>query len=185
MEVRQIAARSLEFRRRFCIPHGRIGERKVRCPLNRERQLPACSVRGDAGLEVLLGRRNSALRFMAGHHVFPGGRVQDDERIDVVSHAAIADQARAIAAAAREVFEETGLLTVRGTLPPREEVQQARRSVIEGQLGFGDFLAQHAASRSTPMIFNRRATGSPRTSCPSASTRGTFSIISAASSSRS
>ncbi len=101
-------------------------------------------VRGDVQLEVLLARRNAALRFMAGHHVFPGGRVQDDERIDVVTHAANADQARAIAAAAREVFEETGLLTVRGTLPPREQIQQARLSVIEGQLGFGDFLAQHS-----------------------------------------
>jgi endoribonuclease LACTB2 len=109
------------------------------------RKAAACVlVRGDAQLEVLLARRNAALRFMAGHHVFPGGRVQDDERIDVVTHAANAGQSQAIAAAAREVFEETGLLTVRGTLPAREQTQAARRSVIEGQLGFGDFLTQHA-----------------------------------------
>ena len=95
------------------------------------RKAAACVlVRGDAQLEVLLARRNAALRFMAGHHVFPGGRVQDDERIDVVTHAANANQARAIAAVAREVFEESGLLTVRGMRPPREQIQQARRSVI-------------------------------------------------------
>jgi hypothetical protein len=30
-------------------------------------------VRGDAEPEVLLARRNSTLRFMGGHHVFPWG----------------------------------------------------------------------------------------------------------------
>ncbi len=99
-------------------------------------------LRGEAQPQVLLARRNAALRFMGGHHVFPGGRVNDDEGFSGVVHAACNDVARAIHAAAREVFEETGLLCVRGTRPPREIVQAARRRIIDGEARFADFLAQ-------------------------------------------
>jgi glyoxylase-like metal-dependent hydrolase (beta-lactamase superfamily II)/8-oxo-dGTP pyrophosphatase MutT (NUDIX family) len=82
---------------------------------------------------------------MGGHHVFPGGRVQD-ENIERVAHAANPERARAVHAAAREVFEETGLLCVRGALPAKEVSQQARHRVIREELSFSDFLAQHALS---------------------------------------
>ncbi|HXY35931.1 MAG TPA: NUDIX domain-containing protein, partial [Planctomycetaceae bacterium] len=87
-------------------------------------------VRGDGEPEVLLARRNAALRFMGGHHVFPGGRVHEGESASRVANAPNQQQARAIQAAAREVFEETGLLCVRGTLPPLEVVQDARRRLL-------------------------------------------------------
>jgi ribonuclease/clavin/mitogillin len=103
-------------------------------------------VRGTPEVEVLLAKRNNQLRFMAGHHVFPGGRVQDSESIVGVAHAGRADHARAIHAVAREVFEETGLLCVRGTLPSREVARQARRLIIREELTFADFLAQHGLS---------------------------------------
>jgi ribonuclease/clavin/mitogillin len=103
-------------------------------------------VRGDAAPQVLLARRNSALRFMAGHHVFPGGRVHDSEPVDRVAHATDIDHARAIHAVVREVFEETGLLCVRGTLPTREVLQAARHRIIREELNFADFLAQHSLS---------------------------------------
>src|SRR5271170_2622463 len=103
-------------------------------------------VRGDAEPEVLLARRSPALRFMAGHHVFPGGRVHDSESTNRVVHAADEAHARALHAVVREVFEETGLLTVRGTLPAREVVQQARRRLIQEDLNFADFLSRHALS---------------------------------------
>ncbi|HET6326293.1 MAG TPA: MBL fold metallo-hydrolase [Planctomycetaceae bacterium] len=103
-------------------------------------------VRGDTEPEVLLARRSPDLRFMAGHHVFPGGRVHDDESIDHVVHATDEAHARALRAVVREVFEETGLLTVRGTLPARDIVQQARRRLIQEELNFADFLAEHSLS---------------------------------------
>jgi len=103
-------------------------------------------VRGDAEPHVLLAKRSPALRFMAGHHVFPGGRVHDTESVDRVAHATDPVHARAIQAAVREVFEETGLLCVRGTLPPRDVLQQARQRIIREELNFADFLAQHALS---------------------------------------
>ena len=103
-------------------------------------------VRGDAEPEVLLARRSPALRFMAGHHVFPGGRLQEGESVRCVANAANEADARALQTAAREVFEETGLLCVRGALPPRDQLQQARRQLLKECLNFSDFLADHALS---------------------------------------
>jgi ribonuclease/clavin/mitogillin len=101
-------------------------------------------VRGDAQQEVLLAQRNSTLRFMGGHHVFPGGQVHDGESVCCVSNASDDDQARAIQAVAREVFEETGLLCVQGTLPEKELLRKARRRLLNGELKFTDLLAKHA-----------------------------------------
>jgi endoribonuclease LACTB2 len=100
-------------------------------------------VRGEGQPQVLLAKRSPALRFMARHHVFPGGRVQESEPVDRVAHATDAVHARAILAAVREVFEETGLLCVRGTLPPRDVARDARGRVIRDELKFTDFLAEY------------------------------------------
>ncbi|GIU88694.1 MAG: hypothetical protein KatS3mg009_3209 [Acidimicrobiia bacterium] len=60
---------------------------------------------GDAGLEVLLGRRSSKLAFHGGAWVFPGGRIDpDDYGDDPTDEAAAARRA-----AAREAMEEAGL----------------------------------------------------------------------------
>lgn len=101
-------------------------------------------VRGDTHPEVLLARRNPAARFMGGHYVFPGGRIQEDEEVARVENASHLDLARAIQAAAREVFEETGLLCVRGVLPPREQLQDARRCLLREEVTFQQLLVQHA-----------------------------------------
>ena len=79
-----------------------------------------------AGPEVFLVRRHHAIAFMAGAHVFPGGRVDDDDRsaddswCDAVSGArgklpgVAPDDALAFqVAAARELFEEAGVLLAR------------------------------------------------------------------------
>jgi glyoxylase-like metal-dependent hydrolase (beta-lactamase superfamily II)/8-oxo-dGTP pyrophosphatase MutT (NUDIX family) len=111
------------------------------------RSAAACIlVRGAAEPEVLLARRSPALRFMAGHHVFPGGRLNEGESVRCVANAASEADARAIQAAAREVFEETGLLCVRGTLPPRDQLQQARQQLLKEGLDFSDFLAEQGLS---------------------------------------
>lgn len=101
-------------------------------------------VRGQATPEVLLVQRNPTLRFMAGHHVFPGGRLQEDEGVERVLHAADRRHAQALQAAVREVFEETGLLCVRGELPPRDEILQERRLLLAGETDFNAFLHRYA-----------------------------------------
>lgn len=71
-----------------------------------------CVILNERG-EVLLGRRSLELRFMPGRHVFPGGRIDenesDDHVLDYASHA----EAIAVKAAAREAFEESGLLLLK------------------------------------------------------------------------
>ena len=83
------------------------------------------------GLELLMGRRHHALRFMPGMLVFPGGRVdRADYRAPAASempgdtlaqlgHSARPSLARALGvAAARELHEETGLV-LEGLAPLR------------------------------------------------------------------
>lgn len=113
-------------------------------PAEPKRAAACILVRGDTAPEVLLARRNPALRFMAGHHVFPGGRIQEDDHTSCVANAKDQDSASAILAAAREVFEETGLLCVRGVLPSRKLLQQARHRLAQQDLNFATFLAEHA-----------------------------------------
>jgi 8-oxo-dGTP pyrophosphatase MutT (NUDIX family) len=78
------------------------------------------------GPEVFLVRRHHAVAFMAGAHVFPGGRIDDGDRAGQASwcdgvesaRLALADQTpdeslAAHVAALRELFEEVGVLLAR------------------------------------------------------------------------
>lgn len=78
---------------------------------------------GDSGLEVFVLRRVSAMAFAPSMHVFPGGGVDGRDTTDELPWAgpSVAEWAEAmacdedavrgyVAAAAREVFEETGVL---------------------------------------------------------------------------
>lgn len=90
---------------------------------------------------ILLARRNESLRFMAGHHVFPGGRISDTDRGDVpIEGAPSKDEAAAIAAAAREIFEETGLLLAHGERPSMEQLRNARKALLEDESLFPSIL---------------------------------------------
>ncbi len=83
--------------------------------------LPAATVvlvrQSNSGLQTLLLRRNSALRFAGGNWVFPGGRIDEGDYPDitVTSDFEISSQrpegefAAAKVAAVRETYEETGL----------------------------------------------------------------------------
>ena len=81
---------------------------------------------GPAGPEVFMVRRHEDTAFMGGAHVFPGGRVDaadgdaDDTWCDGLAHAARqldglppADAVAYHVAAARELFEEAGVLLAR------------------------------------------------------------------------
>jgi 8-oxo-dGTP pyrophosphatase MutT (NUDIX family) len=87
---------------------------------------------GADGLEVFMVRRTATIAFMAGAHVFPGGRVDaadedaDETWCDLPQPAA-ADRSPALSfavSAARELFEEAGVLLARnaeGTFEPIED----------------------------------------------------------------
>src|SRR5436190_7992186 len=85
---------------------------------------------GPQGLEVFWVRRGEQLRFAGGFYAFPGGRVDvADAALPLVHADPLTPAERAcIAAAARELFEETGVLLAPGAqrIPP-----EARRAARE------------------------------------------------------
>jgi glyoxylase-like metal-dependent hydrolase (beta-lactamase superfamily II)/8-oxo-dGTP pyrophosphatase MutT (NUDIX family) len=117
---------------------------------------PAATVmlhrRGAEGLEVFWVRRGEQLRFAGGFYAFPGGRVDVADAALPLAHAEAvpAAEAACIAAAARELFEETGVLLApgSGSVPPvaRRAAREAllRREMPRAKEGaFADFLAGH------------------------------------------
>lgn len=98
---------------------------------------------GESGGEVLLCKRSSELRFMPGTWVFPGGRIDQTDSGELVTGSADDEESAAIQAACREIFEETGLLCVRGEQPSIDELRAARVKVLEESSYFEEFLCNH------------------------------------------
>ena len=96
---------------------------------------------GPRGREVYWVRRG-ALRFAGGFYAFPGGRLEDeDSRVPVPG---LDGQRAALATcAAREIFEETGVLLTAGAPPPHEARVAGRRALLDGALDFATFLRRH------------------------------------------
>jgi ribonuclease/clavin/mitogillin len=98
---------------------------------------------GPAGPEVFLVVRGATQRFAPGFSAFPGGR-RDPEDAEVPVAAPGANDPADVACAARELFEEVGVLAATGGRPPRAEaLGSARRAVLDGALGFADLLRRH------------------------------------------
>lgn len=97
----------------------------------------------DGGVELFWVRRSTALSFAAGFFAFPGGGV-DPSDAEVTVEGAEGLDATLRAAAARELFEETGVLVAAGgnRLSP-EARQEARKKVIASAAAFGELLKEH------------------------------------------
>ncbi|EKF24259.1 NUDIX domain protein [Mycolicibacterium hassiacum DSM 44199] len=112
-----------------------------------------------AGIKVFLMRRHSAMDFVAGVMVFPGGGVDDrDRNADIAWHGpepdwwakrfgVAPDLAEAlVCAAARETFEESGVLFAGPADDPDSIVgdasvyADARAALADRSLSFGEFL---------------------------------------------
>lgn len=99
---------------------------------------------GPEGREIFWVRRGAPLRFAAGFHAFPGGKV-DGEDAHVPVRGETGERAAALAAAARELFEETGVLVAEGAASLSREVRdEARRALLGGDLDFQAFLSRQA-----------------------------------------
>jgi 8-oxo-dGTP pyrophosphatase MutT (NUDIX family) len=116
--------------------------------------------------EVLLTRRPEGMRFLGGFYVFPGGTVNaSDYAAETLERCRglSAEQAKGIlqaelmpsqalghwVAAAREAFEEVGVLLCCPERAPSTATEQAktrferaRRGIVSKELGFGAFLQQ-------------------------------------------
>ena len=95
-----------------------------------------CRGDGRAGsLRLLWVRRSEANPFLGGFHSFPGGRhAREDGNLGADEAENLRIMARC---AARELFEETGLLLgFSGAPPDVEEQQRVRREVLAGAMEF-------------------------------------------------
>jgi glyoxylase-like metal-dependent hydrolase (beta-lactamase superfamily II)/8-oxo-dGTP pyrophosphatase MutT (NUDIX family) len=101
----------------------------------------ACILRNPHG-EVLLGKRNYSMRFMGGHHVFPGGRVDSTDNVEWVAGIEDLELGESIFAAAREVYEETGILCSRtGNFDP-DLLRKLRLELLDNSLDFPTILKE-------------------------------------------
>jgi glyoxylase-like metal-dependent hydrolase (beta-lactamase superfamily II) len=93
--------------------------------------------------QVLLARRNASLRFMGGHHVFPGGALHAEDSAAWVLHAPSPEEGAALCAGVRELFEESGLLCtgMAHDVPP-ERLRSLRRALLAGEMRFPGVLEE-------------------------------------------
>jgi glyoxylase-like metal-dependent hydrolase (beta-lactamase superfamily II)/8-oxo-dGTP pyrophosphatase MutT (NUDIX family) len=104
--------------------------------------------RGPGSPEVFVVRRAERLRAFGGFHAFPGGKVcpTDGDLLPAGTSSNTWDTNVRRVAAARELFEETGILLARrpdGTFPPSgPEFDSPRRELSEGRLTFAEVLAR-------------------------------------------
>jgi 8-oxo-dGTP pyrophosphatase MutT (NUDIX family) len=115
----------------------------------------------DDGIKVFLMRRHSAMEFVAGVMVFPGGGVDDRDRYADIAwvgpepgwwaerFGVETDLAEAlVCAAARETFEESGVLFAGpaddpdGIVGDASIYRDARAALEDKSLSFGEFLRQ-------------------------------------------
>src|SRR5436190_2583878 len=101
---------------------------------------------------VLWVRRGDQLKFAGGFYAFPGGRVDvQDSGVPVDGGEALgAAEAPCVVAAARELFEETGVLAVPGAEAVSAGERRAMREALlhrpapgEKAASFGEFLERH------------------------------------------
>jgi glyoxylase-like metal-dependent hydrolase (beta-lactamase superfamily II)/8-oxo-dGTP pyrophosphatase MutT (NUDIX family) len=106
-------------------------------------------LRGGDSPDILTVERSRTLRFFGGFVAFPGGKVHPaDAHGPIVPAAGAAAFANPglVVAAARELFEETGILLARrpdGSIPPRNsEFDAWRRQLLDGSAAFNEQLNQ-------------------------------------------
>jgi glyoxylase-like metal-dependent hydrolase (beta-lactamase superfamily II)/8-oxo-dGTP pyrophosphatase MutT (NUDIX family) len=89
-------------------------------------------------VEVFWLLRGAKVSFAGDFYAFPGGRLDEEDKAIPVEGAEGEEAAHRVAAA-RELFEETGVLLASGTAS-QAELDGARREVLEGKLKFAEVL---------------------------------------------
>ncbi len=111
---------------------------------------------GDSGLEVFLMRRTTSMAFAAGMHVYPGGAVEaSDSLVPVAGRADLAavaartsagDPRALVVAAARETFEECGVLLAvdeyGATASVDATLEADRVALVAGEVTFVEVLVR-------------------------------------------
>src|ERR1044072_1910452 len=94
--------------------------------------------------EVFWVRRSFRLAFLGGFHAFPGGQRDESDALTQVANCEDALTAQMIACAARELFEELGVLIARGA---QTLTKEQRTSLLDdftsGRMSFPEMLAHY------------------------------------------
>lgn len=97
--------------------------------------------RADGPPELLMMERTGHMAFAAGALVFPGGRIEPQDREAAAALADGSDQAAARIAAIRETIEETGVVAGLRPAPGAEAAQRLRERLFVGK-PFADLLRE-------------------------------------------
>jgi len=91
--------------------------------------------------QIFWARRSERLAFLGGFYAFPGGQREASDAETSVAHAEDADTAAMIACAARELFEELGVLIARGaeTLT-KGQIASLHDDLVSGRMLFAALL---------------------------------------------
>ncbi len=92
--------------------------------------------------QVLWAQRNRKISFLGGFHAFPGGKTDETDREVAVKNCDDPDFAEFIVCAARELFEEVGVLLARnGEKLTKGQRASLHDDLISGRSTFGEILA--------------------------------------------
>lgn len=98
---------------------------------------------GARGPEVFWIKREKTLRFAGGFFAWPGGRVDKSDR-ELPVEGLLEHAAPLVVAAARELFEETGVLKARGAERLSQvQLDEERRALLDEKRTFAEILTAH------------------------------------------
>src|SRR5262249_12577312 len=93
--------------------------------------------------KVFWVKRSPTLAFMGGYHAFPGGQTDREDVTIGVAGCDSADESTMRACAVRELFEETGVLLVRGAERlSAVQLGKMRLRIDGGEISFREVLEQ-------------------------------------------
>lgn len=95
--------------------------------------------------EVFWVKRSQKLVFLGGYHAFPGGKAEaSDSEVAVENSANDSERAAMIGCAAREMFEETGVLLARDSGPLTVGQRASLLDDLEsGRMSWPDLLSHY------------------------------------------
>jgi endoribonuclease LACTB2 len=99
---------------------------------------------GDEAVQVYWARRSERMAFLGGFYAFPGGQRDAEDAETPVAHCADAETAAMISCAARELFEETGVLVARGAEAlTKGQLESLLDDLTSGRMTFAQMLAHY------------------------------------------
>ncbi len=98
----------------------------------------------NAGAQVYWARRGARMAFLGGFHAFPGGQRDAEDAPTPVTNCDDAETAAMIACAARELFEELGVLVAHGAEAlTRGQLRSVLDDLTSGRMTFPTLLAHY------------------------------------------